>query len=127
MQRQITYNENEGMSLGTRVSKLETGLESMQGDISALRADVNFIKGHLTSFATKEQVANLRGELKEDISNLRGELKEDISNLRGEFKEDISHLRGELKKLYIISTSVLGVLIILAHPSSSSFLMNLFK
>jgi predicted nuclease with TOPRIM domain len=63
--------------------------------------------------ATKEDVANVKGELKEDIANLRselsnvkGELKEDIANLRselanvkGELKEDIAGVKGEVQGL----------------------------
>ncbi len=76
------------------------------------------------SVATKEDIANLRSELKEDIAHLdgrikdlRSELKEDIAHLdgkietqgerlegkikdlRSELKEDIADLRGEMKEL----------------------------
>jgi hypothetical protein len=37
---------------------------------------------NLRTFATKEDLSNLRGELKEDISNLRGELKTNIAEVK---------------------------------------------
>ena len=51
---------------------------------------------NLRTLATKEDLANLRGELKEDISNLRGELKGDIFNLRGELKTNIAEVKSDV-------------------------------
>ncbi len=46
--------------------------------------------------ATKDDIANLRAELKEDINNVRVATKDDIVNLRTELKEDINKVRNEL-------------------------------
>jgi len=51
----------------------------------------------LKKLATKEDLANLKGELKEDLANLKGELKEDLANLKGELKGDLAILKGALK------------------------------
>jgi len=47
--------------------------------------------------ATKDDIANLRNEVKNDITGLRNELKEDVASLRNELKDDISRLRIETK------------------------------
>jgi len=39
---------------------------------------------NLRTLATKEDLANLRGELREDISNLRGELKTNIAEVKSD-------------------------------------------
>ena len=38
--------------------------------------------------ATKDDIANLRNEVKNDITGLRNELKEDVASLRNELKDD---------------------------------------
>ena len=40
--------------------------------------------------ASKQDVADLRRELKEDVAELRREVKEDIAELRREFKQDLA-------------------------------------
>ena len=50
----------------------------------------------LKDLATKQNLADLRQELKQDISDLRQELKQDISDLRQELKQDISDVRKEI-------------------------------
>ena len=47
--------------------------------------------------ATKEDLAELRTELKADIAELRAEVKVDITELRTEVKADITELRTEVK------------------------------
>ena len=51
----------------------------------------------LKKLATKEDLANLKGELKEDLANLKGELKGDLAILKGALKGDIANLEGEPK------------------------------
>ncbi len=52
---------------------------------------------HLERFATKEDLQNVKTELKADIENLRHETKADIENLRHETKADIENLRHDTK------------------------------
>jgi hypothetical protein len=52
--------------------------------------------GYMSEPATKQDLLDLRSELKGDISGLRTVLKQDISDLRSELKGDISGLRDEL-------------------------------
>jgi uncharacterized protein YdhG (YjbR/CyaY superfamily) len=48
--------------------------------------------------ATKQDVTELRTELKRDITELRTEVKQDITELRTELKQDITELRTEVKQ-----------------------------
>lgn len=63
-------------------------------------------KSDFDNLATKEDIGNIRTELKADIANVRletanvrSELKEDIANLRAELKQDISNVRTEIAGL----------------------------
>ena len=47
----------------------------------------------LKNLATKEDLANLKGELKGDLANLKGDLKGDIANARME----IANVKGSLE------------------------------
>ena len=55
------------------------------------------------NIATKQDIENLRGELKEDVDNLRVQ----IENLRKELKEDISKLENRIWWI------VIGIIIVL--------------
>ena len=46
--------------------------------------------------ASKQDVAELRRELKEDVAELRREVKEDIAELRREFKQDLAEYTDKL-------------------------------
>jgi DNA anti-recombination protein RmuC len=52
----------------------------------------------MSDLAEKNDVAELRSELKQDIADLRAELNQDIAELRSELKQDIAELRSELKQ-----------------------------
>ena len=52
----------------------------------------------MSDLAEKNDVAELRSELKQDIADLRAELNQDIAELRSELKQDIAGLRSELKQ-----------------------------
>lgn len=60
----------------------------------------DYLEQSSAKLATKEEIKNLRGEMKGEIQNLRGEMKEEIRNLREEMatKEEIKNLRGEIKE-----------------------------
>ena len=52
----------------------------------------------MSDLAEKNDVAELRSELKQDIAELRSELKQDIAELRSELKQDIVGLKADLYK-----------------------------
>ncbi|MEZ5380619.1 MAG: hypothetical protein R2754_02350 [Microthrixaceae bacterium] len=66
-------------------AEMRIGDQALREEITELRAEL------------KGDIAELRAELKGDISDLRAELKGDIAELRTELKGDIAELRAELK------------------------------
>ncbi|XEC94131.1 hypothetical protein AB6A23_22885 [Paenibacillus tarimensis] len=46
--------------------------------------------------ATKNELQQLRDEMKEDLQGLRNEMKEGLHGLRNEMKEDLQELRGQM-------------------------------
>ena len=52
----------------------------------------------MSDLADKNDIAELRSELKQDIVDVRSEFKREIAELRSEFKRDIVELRSELKQ-----------------------------
>jgi hypothetical protein len=50
----------------------------------------------LRILTTKEDLANVRGELKGDIANLRGELKEDIARVEGRLETKIAEVKSDV-------------------------------
>jgi Skp family chaperone for outer membrane proteins len=51
----------------------------------------------IAKLATKEDIAELRAEVKTEIAELRTELKTEIADLRAEVKEEIANLRREFR------------------------------
>ena len=84
--------------LKPRIGEREAGALVTYIDKTLKEDRMELIEVMQKTFATKEDLLGVRGELKEEISSLRGELKEDIAGLRGELKEGIAGLRGELKE-----------------------------
>ena len=83
--------------LKPRIGEREAGALVTYIDKTLKEDRMELIEVMQKTFATKEDLLGVRGELKEEISSLRGELKEDIAGLRGELKEGIAGLKGELK------------------------------
>jgi uncharacterized protein involved in exopolysaccharide biosynthesis len=67
---------------------------SFEDDLSSVKADLAVIR---SNYATKEDLQELRIELKGEIHALQTELKGDIQALRTELKGDVQALRTELK------------------------------
>ena len=61
-----------------------------QNGFSGVRQDMNVMR---------QEMNNMRTELKGDIQSLRTELKGDIADLRTELKGDIADVRSDLRKL----------------------------
>ena len=51
--------------------------------------------------ATREELQDVRVELKSDIANVKSELKSDIANVKSELKSDIAELKSDINKLDI--------------------------
>ena len=60
--------------------------------------------------ATKEDIGEVRTELKTDIAEVRAELKADIAEVRTELKADIAEVRTELKaEIAEVRTGIAGL------------------
>ncbi len=57
---------------------------------------VSYVEGRMDSLATKEDLADLKGELKDEMATLRGALKGEAASLRSELMGGMASLRGEL-------------------------------
>ena len=65
----------------------------------ATKDDIGGLRRELTTLATKEELATLRGEMHQMDANLRGEMKQMDASLRGEMKQMEARLRGEMKQM----------------------------
>ena len=52
----------------------------------------------MSDLADKNDIAELRSELRQDIVDVRSEFKREIAEFRSEFKREIVELRSELKQ-----------------------------
>ena len=68
-------------------------------DIAGLRREFTTLRREFTTFATKEDLATLRGEMQQGHSDLRGEMKQIDANLRGEMKRMYSDLDGKMQQI----------------------------
>ena len=55
-----------------------------------------------SQFATKQDLAELKAELKsefkQDITELKSEFKQDVAELKSEFKQDVAELKSDLMR-----------------------------
>ena len=78
--------------------KASLGEEQAQIVVEGMKTQVKeALENSKSVLTTKEDLFDLRSELKDDIASLRDELKGDIHALRVELKGDIHALRVELK------------------------------
>ena len=56
-------------------------------DIAGLRREITTLRRETTTYATKEDLATLRGEMQQGHSDLRGEMQQIDANLRGQISK----------------------------------------
>ena len=86
------------MSMHRRVYR-----ELREAEMEEKQAEI--IASHIpdwSQFATKQDMAELKSELKsefkQDIAELKSEFKQDIAELKSEFKQDMAELKSEFKQ-----------------------------
>ncbi|MGJ0394068.1 MAG: hypothetical protein ACR650_15205 [Methylocystis sp.] len=65
-------------------------LRDMRGDISSMRSDIARLESKM---ATKDELAELRAELKSDIHSLRADVASDLMTLEKRLNDQITGLR----------------------------------
>lgn len=85
------FKEEEARALTKALEKSLEEYQKKQETFLATKDDINKL-----SLTTKDDIADLRTELKEDINKVSLATKNDIASLRSELKEDINKVRNEL-------------------------------
>lgn len=83
----------------------------------ATKHDIEILRKELGAeiAATKQEIAELRRELREDVDGLRRELRADVDRLEGRVGREIDRLYGEMDRLYrLVLVSILGILVSIA-------------
>ncbi len=62
-------------------------IAGLRREFGGLRREFGGLRRELTTLATKEELATLRGEMKQMDANLRGEMKQMDARLRGEISK----------------------------------------
>ena len=63
-----------------------------------------------SGLATKEDIAQVKSELKEDIA----EVKSEIAEVKSELKQDIAEVKSDIKWIQILGVIILGLIIKIA-------------
>ena len=74
-------------------------IAGLRHEFTTLRHEFTTLRREFTTFATKEDLATLRGEMQQGHSDLRGEMKQIDANLRGEMKRMYSDLDGKMQQI----------------------------
>ena len=82
-------------------------------DRLATKEDLKDVRNEL-----KLEIAAVRTELKEEIASVKAELKEEIGNVRAELKDDIADLKGKFSTMQWMMGFLLAM--------SSAILLKLF-
>ena len=67
--------------------------EELTDQTGMLREDLGQVKSEL-----KQDISGVRSDLRHDIADVRSELKQDISGVRSDIRHDIADVRSELKQ-----------------------------
>ncbi len=77
---------------------MDARVRALESDMTEIKVTLREIATTLQHVATKEDVANLRTELKGDIAELRTELKGEIADVRSELTGKFEGSRADLQK-----------------------------
>ena len=99
LQEEAGFDETKARVLVSTFAEGMVENLATKDDIAGLRREFGGLRRELTTLATKEELATLRGEMHQMDANLRGEMKQMDANLRGEMKQMDANLRGEMKQM----------------------------
>ena len=95
LQEEAGFDETKARVLVSTFAEGMVGNLATKDDIAGLRREFGGLRRELTTLATKEELATLRGEMHQMDANLRGEMKQMDANLRGEMKQMDARLRDQ--------------------------------
>ncbi|MCF6149708.1 MAG: DUF1640 domain-containing protein [Candidatus Kuenenia sp.] len=96
------FKEEEARALTKALEKSLEEYQKKQETFLATKNDITDLRTELkedinkVSLTTKDDIASLRSELKDDINKVSLTTKNDIASLRSELKEDINKVRNDL-------------------------------
>jgi plasmid stabilization system protein ParE len=83
--------EKAGLS-PEQARKMAAALRDRMQDTLATRQDLGNLRADL-----REEMAELRAALRREMAELRGELRAEMAELRGELRQEMADMRGELR------------------------------
>ncbi|EEP9142646.1 DUF1640 domain-containing protein [Salmonella enterica] len=78
------------------LDQLERRVERLEGDTLIIKDKLTALSVRSESFATKSDLAELKGELRYDLAQVKGGLSADIAELKSELKSDMSSLETRI-------------------------------
>jgi len=121
--------EKEQAGIKTDISTLKIDVSILKTDIAIIKNDIANIKDNMV---TKAEFSDFKADIRNELTNVRIELKEDIAKLggciamiRAESKEDIADVRAEISSLKLnmqgwmitILITIIGGIIALLYKS----------
>lgn len=91
-----SFGGGGGDSGGGMLDQLERRVERLEGDTLIIKDKLTALSVRSESFATKSDLAELKGELRYDLAQVKGGLSADIAELKSELKSDMSSLETRI-------------------------------
>ncbi|EAP3755784.1 DUF1640 domain-containing protein [Salmonella enterica] len=78
------------------LDQLERRVERLEGDTLIIKDKLTVLSVRSESFATKSDLAELKGELRYDLAQVKGGLSADLAQIKGELSADLAQVKGGL-------------------------------
>ncbi|EBK3087226.1 DUF1640 domain-containing protein [Salmonella enterica] len=92
-----SFGGGGGDSGGGMLDQLERRVERLEGDTLIIKDKLTALSVRSESFATKSDLAELKGELRYDLAQVKGGMSADLAQVKGGLSADIAELKSELK------------------------------
>ncbi|EOG3166454.1 hypothetical protein ACK827_004808, partial [Salmonella enterica] len=81
---------------GGMLDQLERRVERLEGDTLTIKDKLTALSVRSESFATKSDLAELKGELRYDLAQVKGGLSADLAQVKGGLSADLAQVKGGL-------------------------------
>lgn len=92
-----SFSGGGGGSGGGMLDQLERRVERLEGDTLIIKDKLTELSIRSETFATKSDLAELKGELRSDLVQVKGGLSTDLAQVKGGLSTDLAELKSELK------------------------------